>query len=265
MQENFNPPKKQEHLKEGVKPIFVSVGTPGNFSKAEADDEQGLFQNHISKDFGLHNPQEINWEAGAPKLREQNFLNSGELTYVISTLDSTDKFSKGLFPCTSLIVCGISKKTGEKISFLTHLAPRALFSNLVEEDKKDEFIDHLRQRLTEVANQCEEGTVDAVIVGGAYASRDDDRTKMVSLVGSNYIKSVNDSYIGSIKLVSTEVARILKFEPTVVYGPKINSRGQDDIYFDNENRRAYLVRPELSVNTKDFVPSDIEEERRKWQ
>jgi hypothetical protein len=40
----------------------------------------------------------------------------------------------------------------------------------------------------------------------------------------------------------------------------------DDIYYDNKERRLYIVRPDVgNATTESFLPSDIEEQRKKWK
>jgi len=38
----------------------------------------------------------------------------------------------------------------------------------------------------------------------------------------------------------------------------------DDVYYDNNNRRAYFVRPKVNPNTNDFASSDVHQEKTKW-
>jgi len=65
------------------------------------------------------------------------------------------------------------------------------------------------------------------------------------------------NYLESIELLSTEVVKILGVEPVVITGPKMYS-GDDDVYYDNERRRIYIIRPKAGdVSTESFLPSDV--------
>ncbi len=88
------------------------------------------------------------------------------------------------------------------------------------------------------------------------------------IVGGNYFKDLDDfseNYLGSIKLLSAETIKVLGFEPVVITGPKIVS-GRDDIFYDNKNRRLYIIRPEVgNASTKSFVHGDIEKQKKEWE
>lgn len=221
--------KETSHLIEGVKPIMVCIGSYPDFDDSGGTDEMGARLYRSSK--GLHN---VNYFSNVSDLNRNNFLNSGEKTYVISILDGFNKVSEGFCDCTGLVVVGLDKETGENISFLTHQDPTKFL-----EDKKDDFLSHLRQRLIEVKNKCKPGTIDAVIVGGNF-------------VGGRRV------YLDSIELLSTEARSALGFKPVVINGPKKES-GWDNVYFDNKNRRLYFFRPKVNSEIGSFTVSDLPE------
>jgi hypothetical protein len=39
----------------------------------------------------------------------------------------------------------------------------------------------------------------------------------------------------------------------------------DAVYFDNENRRLYFIRPRVNPKTGAFVNSGIEEAKKEWE
>jgi hypothetical protein len=104
--------------------------------------------------------------------------------------------------------------------------------------------------------RCKVGTLDAIIIGGRDYSDSD----------SDLAKKLSQEYVESIKFISTEVKKIFDFEPIVINGPKLPDTGEegDDVYYDNANRRLYLLRPEVNKNVGSFPASEIDKEKRKW-
>jgi len=81
-------------------------------------------------------------------------------SYVISPVDDTDKYSKSYRNCTGLIVTGKEKGTGKNISFMSHQSP-LIFSWKMPSG----FQEDLAKQIQEIKDRCEDGTIDAVIVG----------------------------------------------------------------------------------------------------
>lgn len=232
--------EKLEHQVEG-KPIIVCLGTV---------DDYGIDKlNPVPNEFDINQAHNIDWASSKKELMKNRFLNAGERTYVISPIDNSDKFSKELSRCTGLIIAGTDKKTGENISFLSHQDPYALFINL----KKDNFVKHLNQRLLEMKNRCRQSSVSSVIVGGRYYGETHPE-----------IDYVLESYPDIVKLIDLEVKKVLGIETVVANGPKI-PRGFDDIYYDNKNRRLYLIRPRINSDTGSFPASDVDNQKNKWE
>jgi hypothetical protein len=239
MPEGVPTTQQEGHLNKDVNHIFVCVGTSTDFDATGKDVNFG-----VKLDF----PHNIDFNAPSYDLRRKNFLNSGWGTYVLSVVDNRDKFSEGLYDCTSLVVAGIDKETKENISFLSHQNPKEFLKS-----EKEDFVRHLKQQLAELKNKCIPGTIDAVVVGGNYLTQG-------SMKGNPY----KQNYLDSIQLLTSEVKQVIGFEPMVVNGPKISS-GQDRIHYDNKNRRLYFIRPKVNSDTKDFIFSDVDKEKHKWE
>ncbi len=160
--------------------------------------------------------------------------NGGYETYVISDVNSKDKFSVGLYDCTGLIIVGEDKKTNKNISLLSHQDPKEFLTPRLI----DSFKLHLIERIKKISEKSKKGSIDAIIFGGNTRSKE------------NFKKSI--------ELVSKLVLDQLKFEPTVATGPK-ERYGATNMYFDNKNRRAYLFMPqqEKNITYHDFQPKDI--------
>jgi hypothetical protein len=85
------------------------------------------------------------------------------------------------------------------------------------------------------------------------------------IIGGKFIDDPNfkGRYLDLIKLLSEKVRKVLGFEP-VVFEPKGKDEkkgksGADNVYYDTENRRAFLLRSKMNSNTKIFTQSNIEE------
>lgn len=238
-------PEPPRHLKDGVKAIIACVGTPDQFRENSGIETElkGVFR-IVPKKSGASN---IDYYGDPTKLTEQNFKNAGRYSYVISPADGFDKFSGEFANCTGLVVTGQDKSTGENISFLSHQDPGYF---LAEKTNSNQFVEDLRQRLKELKERSVEGTIDAVIVGGNYFTESE-----------GFLKN----YLESIKLLSEEISKILGFQPIVMTGPKTTS-GRDHVFYDNKNRRLYIMRPNVGDDTtKSFSPSEIKDQEKKWR
>ncbi len=232
------------HLKKGIAPIMACIGTPEQFKKSPGADREA-FHDIDSNRPGIHN---VDYYGNPDDLAKQQFKNAGNYSYVISAIDGSNKFSKSFLNCTGLIVTGKDKETGENISFLSHQDPY-YFLDPGNEEKQKRFLNDLKERLKELKEMSVEGTIDAVIVGGNYIANDERHKK---------------NYLDSIKLLSKEVSEVLDFEPAAITGPKLNA-SRDNVFYDNENRRLYIMRPDVGQEaTKGFAPNKIKEQEKKW-
>ncbi len=178
--------------------------------------------------------------------KEKEIEDTVSETYCISSVNSLNKFSKGFVNCTGLVAVGLDKKTGENISFVSHEDPGFFLFN---EKNKNKFINDLRQRFEELQKRSAGRTIDAIIVGGNYL---------------NYPEHSKKEYIESIRLLSEEVTKSLGFEPLVIVGPKTTGGG-DDVFYDNEHRRLYIMRREVGKSTTEsFHPSELDSQMKKW-
>lgn len=235
---------KSEHLKEGVSPIIACIGTPEQFKEGEVNFQE-IFSNSLSNENSNSN-RNVDYYGQPDELKRQRFKNAGYHSYVISSIDSSNKFSGSFKNCTGFIATGSDKETGKEISFLSHQDPEYFLKNIPSFEK---FVDDFKKQLLELKERCANGTIDAVIVGGNYF---------------NERPEFRDNYLTSIGLISKEVRTILGFEPVVMTGPKTVS-GKDDIFYDNDHRRLYITRPEVAKeSTKSYLPSDIDSKERNW-
>ncbi|MFA5831637.1 MAG: hypothetical protein WC878_07475 [Candidatus Paceibacterota bacterium] len=231
---------KSEHLNSGIKPIMVCVDTTDHRSEFEKKD----FREKMPS--ALH----VNFYAYPEDLDDENIKNAGIGTYAVSPVNEQNKFSRGYCECTGIVVSGIDKETGKNISFLSHQDPNELLTGHPEKFSAD-----VHSRLLEIKNRCKEGTIDAVIAGGNYITKKGNK---------GALKSTRENYGDVIPALSEEVRSVLGFDPAVVVGPK-NVPGDDHLYFDNDNRRLYVFRPETGdVSTESYMPKDFEKQEKKW-
>jgi len=234
---------KSEHLKEGVSPIIACIETPSQ-----------SFNGHDLKDFFRNNTKltNVDYFGDSAKQKVQGFKNMGDNSFVISPIDNSDKFSQKFLDCTGLVAAGQKKETKENISLLSHQNPGQF---LEREYWETNFKNYLRQQLQGLKEKSVDKTVDVVIVGGNY------------FLSGERNKEYRDNYLNSIKQLSEVVIEVFGFEPVVITGPKtVRGRQTDDIYYDNERRRLYIVRKDIGdTTTESFLPCDIEKQEKKWK
>jgi hypothetical protein len=256
--ENSANALKSEHLNKGVRPIIACIGTIGDF-----DDDPGLV-GKIYRPDGDDAIQNVNYWGGHKDLVKKNFKNAEDLSYVISPIDDKDKISKAFRNCTGVAISGTDKETGKNISFLSHQDPGYFLPSkfLPIHPHSDRFAKDIGQQIAALKDRCIPGTIDAVIFGGNYATEEDEPWNKNQ---SN--KEFREKHIRSIDLLASEISEILGFEPVVITGPKTNlyDGSEDDVYYDNKNRRLYIVRPNVGNSAAEsYLPKDIKKQEEKW-
>ncbi len=234
---------KSEHLRDGIPPIIACIGTEADFEN-DPSLQAKLFIVPTHNQAGVH---DVDYFGDPESLRRQNFKNAGEGSYAISPVDNLDKLSRKFRNCTGLVVAGVDKKTGKNMSLLSHEDPGYFLDE--RNNNKDSFLTDLRQRLQELHEKSAEGTVDAVIVGGNWFKW-----------GPGYKRA----YRKSIELLSQEVENIFGFMPVVMTGPKTTG-GEESVFYNNEHRRLYIVRPRVGrASTESFIRSEMKTKERRW-
>ena len=212
---------KSEHLNEGIQPIMTCVGI------RQRENYENL---HLLRmDIGDRSTRgyKVNFFASEKTLEEKGFKSAGKKTYVISPIDSLNKYSEKIYDCTGLVVIGHDRRTGRDVSFLSHQDPGMFLAK-----KRSQFILDIEDRLGEIMEYCEPGTIDAVVVGGN--------------------KTIKGEYEESIELLTEEVEKTLGFKPVVIAGPKLGVN-HDTVLFDTDKRRLYFFRPYNRDIGKSFV------------
>ena len=200
-------------------------------------------------------------------------LNSGKETYVISPCDSQNKYSDSYLNCTGVVVSGVDKETGKNISFMSHQNPEWFLDGIGKTSGNSintnvvKFKQDLAKNINELKNRCISGTVDAVIFGGNKEDFSSDVPDEKFIRGfdneESYNKESYDNYVNSIKVLRLVISNELGFSPVVMSGPNDNfTTGLHSLtsYYDNENKRLYMIRPkqDVSVKNEPYIASDIE-------
>ena len=252
-------PLKLEHLKEGVNPIMACVGSPTQF-----ENHPGSRAVTFKKETNPTEALNVDFNELPYILERKKCKNPEVNSYVISSIDSSDKFSEGYANCTGVLAVGRETDTGENISFLSHQYPYYFLNRTVRstrlQSRQDRFLNDLRESFEKLKGKCEKGTIDAVILGGSYYKGDSNEENQ-------------ENYLRSIELLSEETQRILGFEPVVITGPKTDERhivdktiGYESVFYDNKQRKIYLMRPGIEdTSTETFRPGDVKEKEKKWQ
>ncbi|MFA5831640.1 MAG: hypothetical protein WC878_07490 [Candidatus Paceibacterota bacterium] len=242
--ENKETPKyihtlKSEHLSKGIKPIIACVDTHENLKTLED------LKNSPDR------PTNVDYYLKPKKMDEKGIKHAGFKTYLISPVNETNKFSEGFTECTGVVVAGVDKETGKNISFLSHEDPFHFLAN------PEKFLSDMQSSLEEMKSRCVPGTIDAIIAGGNYIT-EPRRT-------GRFAKQ-REAYRNSIALLARLMESVFGFEPVVIAGPKNVPGYGDYLFYDTENRRLHLFRPETGdTSTESYMPKDFAEQEKKWE
>lgn len=244
---------KNRHLNKNVSPIIGGV-----YDRHNLDRETEYFLDDFKKDAEF-----VNFEYKESELKENGMLNGGRETYVISNCNNKNKYSTSFLDCTGLVVSWVDKTTGETMSFLSHQN----YSSFVEDGNEIliKFKNDLNKKLDFVLDKATPGTIDVVLFGGNDKEEiDSDPFEDFRYALSNiddFTKSPFTTYEKSISLLNNIINNKFKFSPTVIQGPNQNFDTNNhclSVFFDNNNRRLYLLRPKnSSVNNDSFSAKDI--------
>jgi len=225
---------KSEHLKAGASPIIACVDDSeqcdifGKVHMPDVPDE--VYDDSLNIDYG----------ANTYEMEKENIANSGQGTYLISPIDERNKLSLEYRNCTGLAAVGTSRESGKNISFLTHQYPQEFL-----QDSRRAFVRDLSERLKLLKELSEEGSIDVVIYGGNYFTRDDGYGEY-DAAGRSIVEYAKD-YKKSINLLSEIIKEQFGFRPVVITGPNRISNNQN-VFFDTEHRQLHVVRPRSKKN-----------------
>ena len=147
-----NPPNalRSEHLGKGVFPIISCVGTFDTFGE---DLKSVKILGEMYGAEGDGSTQFVNFFDNKEVMDEKGYKNQGRQTYVISSLNPLNKFTRGIMNCVGLVVAGKEKGTEKEISFMDHGCWEYFLKN--DENKKSflPILTHLFGKLRKSARK----------------------------------------------------------------------------------------------------------------
>ena len=228
---------------EKVPPIMTCIGTVEDFREylPESFDAMRMLDGEADRRAQTISPDidNVSWKANDEDKKEAGLLSGGSREYVISPLNSNNKFSSGLYSCLCLVVVGKSRITNKNISTMLHTP---LYNPADDVDGKSlgGLINSLDPQLNALKEECIDGSIDSVIAGG--------------LINKRYEAWDTEHYTDMKDFLSERVKRVCGITPVHVGGPKKLDTTQgkdteqvaDDVYFENDTRRLFLLRPECT-------------------
>ncbi|MDQ5893027.1 MAG: hypothetical protein QG640_37 [Patescibacteria group bacterium] len=216
-----NPYEQSTENKEGFQTgkITVCIG--------ERDHHEGFLPEGISmakrgRDEGVRIPgiDNVAFAGEGYYLDMQGISHDGRYTgsFLISEANPNDKLSESYFGCVGLVVIGKMIDRDENISIIVHIP--------VYQTDDNKFIESLIDRLSELGNKVELGTIDAIVFGGKIRGNDP--------------KLITDYEKGMLE-ISTIVEEKFSIKPRIAANPKNEQIISDDVYLDTHQRRLYLM------------------------
>lgn len=180
-------------------------------------------------------------------------------TYIFSQINNKDKYSDNYLDCTGILLTGLGKNTGKRVSFMTHQDPSFFVEN--KENKKN-FKEELDQEVDIFKDKCDQNSVHSIIFGGNLLKNNikdpfDDESFVRGINDvedvEKYFPDKYNIYQDSIYFLNFIVSKKMGTESVVALGPNDNWDGPDNshgvnrhslsAYFDNENNKLYLLGP----------------------
>jgi len=236
---------EQKHLHAGVDPIragMVDISLP--------IDGETLSAIHKIRESGDNVDY---FEEDDTALSERGLLSSvfekGKSGYAISSVNEHNKFSEGYRYCTGLVVVGKKKDGTGNISFISHQDPAQVIAPQYQEG----FKKAVTRSIEKIVEECEPGTIDAMIVGGSAKKN------------AHIFSAGVERYKDVITALSGVVSQVLGFEPVVVTGPNAEA-GDTAIYFENDTRHLFFERRAQENNNLEhpYSPSEIDKQSEGW-
>lgn len=195
--------------------------------------------------------EDVNWEKFWNQVvieDDQERRYALENAYLISSISAQNKYSEKYIDCTGVLAVGKSKESGENISFLSHQISSGNFPK--------SFPKKLELKITELKQKVLKGSIDIVVFGGDYSHQKE----------KNTLYTPAEEYAVAIRKTSETIRKAAGFDPVVIAGPNLNLGTHTHAYFDNTNRRLYIVRPTQreSLTNAAYRPKDIKKVSKDW-
>ena len=184
----------------------------------------------------MRNAEYVDYYAPPEIMDKMGHLHTGKDGYVVSGINSHDKFSDLLAGCTGIIAVGTNKETRKNISFAAHQSPEALglgVGSLVVDysPTRNKFKQDLSQRLSELRTMAEPKTVRIAVFGG-----------MVH-------ESELANYKQNMDAVAALVHELVGLHPSLIKSPnrahaELEGYANEftDVLFTNKQRHLYILK-----------------------
>jgi len=168
-----------------------------------------------------------------------------------------------------VVIVGKDKETGKNISIMSHQSPEALFE---DEEILLNFKNQLISSIEEMKSRCVPNSLDFVVFGGIKEEISDKEPDENFRMGiddpAKFMKGPYDDYVRSIRFLNYIISQKTGFSPVVMLDPNENFKTDEyslNVYFDNENRRLYMIRPEQDKDIKNepYMASEAENQIKK--
>ncbi len=222
-------PLHNEHLKEGARPIFVSM-----------TNEVAEIINMFDADEGATDVD--HYAACLNVFSQDRVTNETSKVGVLSDVDGSNKFSAEFRNCLGVVVVG-SQGREEHQSLLIHIDP------IYFKGDATEFSKLLSVKLEEIKAKTEEGSMDALIFAGRIPDSD---------LKADFDYEL-EHYQSAITKLGDLLTTSLGFEPVVIPPKPANHKQATTVYFDTSNRRLYMAQSQVSRESlqKPFLPSSV--------
>ncbi len=186
------------------------------------------------------NSENINFYWSNEYFKQKLLLNAWAKSYVISSIDTKNKYTERLANCTSLIAIW-TDNNWEAVSFITHQNPCFIFNS---RKNKNLFIQNLGNRLQTLKNICIPWSIKIYISWWNIISK---KYKI-----SNK-QEFENNYINSIRLLNQITKSILWFRPQIVHLPKLDSWA-NNIYLDTQKNMLIILIWEENIYENSLLP-----------
>ncbi len=183
----------------------------------------------------------ISFRANDSERLDEGLITGGDIQYVMSQVNTKDKFSSGFLTCLGLVVVGTDAETGENISVGLHTP---LYDPTVDYGDRGmtSLLLNLEGQLALLRLRSKEGSISAVMVGGLIDETYGDFDKEKYTRTSDFLTDKVEGVVG-VRPESIGGAKHLNVEKKASEEYADSYKG-DNFYFDNAHRRLFLVRPE---------------------
>lgn len=226
---NSRNPLHNEHLSDDIKPIFVCIDyDDSKVIELFDDDEAAIDVDHYAACIGISSLNVV--------------TNETSKIGVVSSLDTTNKFSAEFRNCIGLIAIGAVEPNLNK-SLLLHIDPVYFKSDY------NRLTEIVSEKLKQLQAESAVWSIDTLIFGG----RIPDTTHAADF------EYELDHYQNAISILGEIVNQTLGFESIVIPPKPLTHKIATTVYLDTNNRRLYLAQTALERSSlqKPFLASQV--------